>query len=60
MKQLKGFTLKNYDPNFGAELIQESGARYAVVTTKHHDGVATYDTKMNNLGIELMHSMIHE
>jgi len=51
MKQLKGFTLKNYDPAFWAELIQQSGARYAVVTTKHHDGVAMYDTKMNDLSI---------
>ncbi len=52
MKQLKGFTLKNYDPNYWADLIKESGARYAVLTTKHHDGVAMYDTKMNNLSIE--------
>jgi alpha-L-fucosidase len=51
MKQLKGFTLKNYNPAFWAGLIQESGARYAVITTKHHDGVAMYDTKMNNLSI---------
>jgi alpha-L-fucosidase len=49
MKQLKGFTLKNYDPASWAELIKESGARYAVITTKHHDGVAMYDTKMDNL-----------
>lgn len=51
MKQLKGFTLKKYDPSFWADLIQESGARYAVITTKHHDGVAMYDTKMNDLSI---------
>jgi len=49
MKQLDGYTLKNYDPAFWADLIQESGARYAVITTKHHDGVAMYDTKMNNM-----------
>ena len=36
---------------FWADLIQESGARYAVITTKHHDGVAMYDTKMNSLSI---------
>jgi len=51
MKQLKGFTLKNYNPAFWADLIQESGARYAVITTKHHDGVAMYNTKMNDLSI---------
>ena len=49
MKQLRGFTLKKYDPAFWADLIQESGARYSVITTKHHDGVAMYDTKMNGL-----------
>jgi alpha-L-fucosidase len=49
MKQLKGFTLKKYDPALWADLIQESGARYSVITTKHHDGVAMYDTKMNDL-----------
>lgn len=49
MKQLKGFTLKNYDPSAWADLIRESGARYAVITTKHHDGVAMYDTKVGNL-----------
>ncbi|MDD3686953.1 MAG: alpha-L-fucosidase, partial [Bacteroidales bacterium] len=51
MKQLKNFTLKNYKPEEWAELIAESGAGYAVITTKHHDGVATYDTKMNDLSI---------
>lgn len=49
MKQLAGFTLKKYDPAFWADLIAESGAQYAVITTKHHDGVAMYDTKMNDL-----------
>jgi alpha-L-fucosidase len=49
MKQLSGFTLKKYDPAAWADLIKESGARYAVITTKHHDGVAMYDTQMNNL-----------
>lgn len=51
MKQLKGFTLSAYDPAYWADLIRESGAQYAVITTKHHDGVAMYDTKMNDLSI---------
>ena len=49
MKQLSGFTLSHYDPAMWADLIKESGARYAVITTKHHDGVAMYDTRMNSL-----------
>lgn len=51
MKQLKGFTNKQYRPADWARLIEESGARYAVLTTKHHDGVAMYDTRQNNLSI---------
>jgi len=51
MNQLNGFTLKKYDPASWASLIAESGARYAVITTKHHDGVAMYDTKMDDLSI---------
>jgi alpha-L-fucosidase len=45
MQQLEGFTASKYDPVAWAELIQRSGAKYAVITTKHHDGVAMYDTK---------------
>ena len=41
--------MKNYDPAAWSDLIKESGARYAVITTKHHDGVAMYNTKMNDL-----------
>ena len=51
MKQLNGYTLNKYDPNYWADLIKESGAKYAVITTKHHDGVAMYDTKLNELSI---------
>jgi alpha-L-fucosidase len=51
MKQLNGFTLKKYDPAFWADLIKESGARYSVITTKHHDGVAMYDTHLGDLSV---------
>ena len=44
-KQQKGFTAKNYDAKEWVDLIEESGARYTVITTKHHDGVALWDTK---------------
>ncbi len=49
MAQLKGFTAASYDPVAWASLIRESGARYAVITTKHHDGVALWDTKLSKL-----------
>lgn len=51
MSQLKGFSGTNYDPQAWADLIKESGARYAVITTKHHDGVALWKTKASNLNV---------
>ena len=45
MKQREAFTAENYDPAYWARLIKESGARYTVITTKHHDGFALWDTK---------------
>lgn len=49
MAQANSFTAKNYNPEYWAELIKKSGARYSVITSKHHDGVALWDTKMNDL-----------
>lgn len=51
MAQLDGFTAKNYDPQAWAELFKRVGAKYAVLTTKHHDGVALWDTKANDLSV---------
>lgn len=51
MKQLNGFTASNYDPAFWANLIKESGAKYAVITTKHHDGVALWNSKFSDLNV---------
>ncbi len=51
MKQLDGFTASNYDPEDWADLFEKAGARYAVLTTKHHDGVALWDTKANDLSV---------
>ena len=51
MKQLKGFTASKYDAGKWAELIKESGAKYAVLTTKHHDGVALWNTAQNDLNV---------
>ncbi|MFQ5447717.1 MAG: alpha-L-fucosidase, partial [Saprospiraceae bacterium] len=51
MKQLDGFTAEDYDPVQWAKLIKESGARYAVITAKHHDGVALWDTRLSDLSV---------
>ncbi len=51
MNQLKSFSAKNYQPEALAKLIQESGARYAVITTKHHDGVSLYNSAVGPLNV---------
>jgi len=45
MSQLQRFDASIYNANAWADLIAESGARYAVLTTKHHDGVALWNTQ---------------
>lgn len=44
MKQLSGFTASAYEPRDWARLFARAGARYAVLTARHHDGVALWDT----------------
>ena len=51
MAQLPGFTASKYDPVAWAGLIKQSGARYAVLTAKHHDGVALWDTRLGDLNV---------
>jgi alpha-L-fucosidase len=51
MRQIEGFKAESYDPKAWVDLIKSSGARYAVITSKHHDGVALWDTRMNSLSI---------
>lgn len=52
MSQTKGFTASKYDPKAWADLIKESGAQYTVITTKHHDGMALWDTKAGELSMK--------
>ncbi|WP_175636441.1 alpha-L-fucosidase [Pedobacter ghigonis] len=56
MKQLNGFNAAKYQPTEWVNLIKESGAKYAVITTKHHDGVALWDSKMPNATTTVKHS----
>jgi alpha-L-fucosidase len=52
MDQGKKFTAENYDPVEWAKLFKKIGARYAVLTTKHHDGVALWDTQLSDLNVK--------
>ncbi|MFO1478350.1 MAG: alpha-L-fucosidase [Verrucomicrobiota bacterium] len=49
MSQAKTFTAEHYDPLKWAELFKAAGARYAVLTSKHHDGFALWDTAQSKL-----------
>ncbi len=48
MNQLSGFKAEKYDPKSWVKLIEESGAKYVVLTSKHHDGVALWNSKAKN------------
>ncbi|XP_067862586.1 tissue alpha-L-fucosidase-like [Heptranchias perlo] len=41
------FTAEFFDPDQWAELIQESGARYVVLTTKHHEGFTNWGSPVS-------------
>ena len=51
MEQINGFTAGQYDPYEWVNLIKNSGARYTVLTSKHHDGVALWNTQANHWSI---------
>ncbi len=42
MRQKAGFTAANWQPDDWANLFLQAGARYTVLTAKHHDGVALW------------------
>ncbi|MEN9743179.1 MAG: hypothetical protein RLZZ65_984 [Bacteroidota bacterium] len=46
MQQMSDFRAENYNPQAWAALIAQSGANYCVITTKHHDGLALYNTQL--------------
>ena len=51
MMQGDKFTAANYNPKDWAGLFKKIGAQYVVMTTKHHDGVALWDTKLSHLNV---------
>ena len=51
MDQVKGFTASNYNPGQWASLFKEAGAKYVVMTAKHHDGVALWNTRLSDLSV---------
>ncbi|GAA2383899.1 glycosyl hydrolase [Catellatospora methionotrophica] len=51
MRQRDGFAGEHYDPQAWAELFARVGARYAVLTARHHDGVALWDSAQGGLNV---------
>jgi alpha-L-fucosidase len=49
MAQAGTFTASHYDPEAWADLFVAAGAKYAVLTAKHHDGFSLWDTKLSSL-----------
>ncbi|GLZ29930.1 alpha-L-fucosidase [Lentzea sp. NBRC 105346] len=41
------FTADKFDPRAWVELFQQAGARYYVLTSKHHEGFALWDSKVS-------------
>jgi len=44
----KRFNPVDYNPEEWAELAVEAGMKYAVITTKHHDGYCLFDSKLTD------------
>ncbi|MET9908270.1 alpha-L-fucosidase [Streptomyces sp. NPDC006476] len=42
------FTARKFDPRAWVELFREAGAQYHVLTSKHHEGFALWDTKLSD------------
>lgn len=51
MRQLDGFTASRYDPRAWASLFARAGARYTVLTARHHDGFALWDSAFGDLNV---------
>lgn len=44
----KDFTASAYDPAAWADLFREAGARYVIITAKHHEGFSLYDSAVSD------------
>ena len=47
----KAFNPERYDPRVWARLARRLGMQYAILTTKHHDGFALFDTRLSDFSI---------
>src|SRR5690554_3206806 len=50
-KYIDRFNPVNYNPDEWLELAKDAGVRYMVLTSKHHDGFAMFNTKLSHYSI---------
>ncbi|MDA3833032.1 MAG: alpha-L-fucosidase, partial [Spirochaetales bacterium] len=51
MHQLNNFDASNYKAERWVKLFKDAGAKYSVITTKHHDGVALWDSETDHYNV---------
>lgn len=51
MSMADGFTASRYNADDWVELFKKAGAKYVVLTTKHHDGMCLFDTQYTDLTV---------
>lgn len=47
----KEFNLTKFDAKAIAQLAKDAGMKYIIITSKHHDGFAMYDSKSNDFNV---------
>jgi alpha-L-fucosidase len=50
-KMANEFNPQNFDPQVWAKLFKESGAKYVVIVSKHHDGFCLFDTEFTDYNV---------
>jgi alpha-L-fucosidase len=55
-KLAERFDPKHYDPDAWAKLAREAGARYMVMTARHHDGFSLFDSPSSHGGFDSVRS----
>lgn len=51
MAEAKNFNPVNFDAKAIVKLAKDAGMKYIIITSKHHDGFAMYDSKSNDFNI---------
>src|SRR5262245_25848044 len=49
----RAFNPVNYDPDAWVALAQNAGAKYMVITSKHHDGFSIFRSKVSDYDMEI-------